>query len=94
MANPVCFVETKISFVGRKVGQCSEATAFFSGQLKRIFRHYGFVDIVIKPIEFVHPHTPPRLVPLSHKISRLLERIPVIKEMAGSLFISATLARH
>ena len=94
MANPVCFVETKISFVGSKVGQCSEATAFFSGQLKRVFRQHGFVDIVTKPIEFVHPHTPPRLVPLSEKISSLLESIPVIKEVAGSLFISATLAGH
>ena len=94
MANPACFIAKKIGFFRTKLVQCHESTAFFSGQLKRIFRRYGFVDIVIKPIEFVHPHTPPSLVPLSQRIGGLLERIPVIKEIAGSLFISATLARH
>jgi ubiquinone/menaquinone biosynthesis C-methylase UbiE len=94
MANPVCFMAKKIGLVNTKLIQCHESTAFFSGQLKRILRRYGFVDIVVKPIEFVHPHTPLRLVLLSQKISRLLEKIPVIKEVAGSLFISATLARH
>jgi len=94
MLNPICFLEAKIRFVGNRVGQCSEATAFLFWQLKKAFRQYGFVDIVIKPIEFVDPHTPPPLIPLSQKIGGLLERMPIIREVAGTLFISATLAGH
>ena len=94
MLNPACFITKRIGFVKTKLAECQESTAFFSGQLKKVFEQYGFADIVTKPIEFVHPRTPPRLVPLSHKISSLLERMPIIKEVAGSLFISATLARH
>jgi ubiquinone/menaquinone biosynthesis C-methylase UbiE len=94
MLNPLCLITKKIGFVRTRLVECQESTAFFSWQLKRVFRQYGFVDIVTKPIEFVHPHTPPRLVLLSHKISSLLERMPIMKEAAGSLFISATLARH
>ena len=94
MLNPLCLITKRIGFVRTRLVECQESTAFFSGQLKRVFGQYGFVDIVTKPIEFVHPHTPPRLVPLSEKISSLLESIPVVKEAAGSLFISATLAGH
>jgi ubiquinone/menaquinone biosynthesis C-methylase UbiE len=92
MLNPICFLEAKVGLVGRKVGQCPEATAFLFWQLREAFKQCGFIDILIKPIEFVDPHTPPRLIPLSQRIGRLLERMPLIREMAGTLFISAALA--
>jgi hypothetical protein len=49
----------------------------------------GFIDIVIKPFDFLHPAMPSSLIPLVASLGNLAEKLPLFKEIAGSLYISA-----
>jgi hypothetical protein len=47
----------------------------------------GFKNVNIFPYDFLHPITPKFLIPAVYKMSLLLEKIPLIKEIAGSVII-------
>ena len=64
-------------------------TAFTKWWIRDRLTEAGFVDVKVTPFDFLHPLTPRLLVPLVDRIGRLLEKIPVIKEFAGSLYIRA-----
>ena len=49
----------------------------------------GFTDIEIRPFDWLHPNTPPALIPLVQSWSQILETLPFIREGAGSLLIQA-----
>jgi hypothetical protein len=49
----------------------------------------GFTDISIVPFDFLHPWTPPLMIPVVNMIGRIAEKIPLVKEIAGSLIINA-----
>jgi SAM-dependent methyltransferase len=66
-----------------------DETAFVRWSLARRLRAAGFVDIRIVPFDWLHPSTPPRLIPLVGAVGRTLEALPLLREFAGSLFIHA-----
>ncbi len=64
-------------------------TAFTRWWIRDRLIEAGFVDVKVAPFDFLHPLTPKILIPLVDRIGRLLEKIPVIREFAGSLYIRA-----
>ena len=52
-------------------------------------RAKGFADVRVWPHEFMHPATPLRLIPSVQSLSYILEKLPVLREIAGSLLIFA-----
>ena len=64
-------------------------TAFTRWWIRDRLIEAGFIDVKVSPFDWLHPLTPRVLVPLVDRIGRLLERIPVIREFAGSLYIRA-----
>jgi len=56
-------------------------------QRKSHARKAGFEDVVVKPHEFLHPAVPKPLIPVAEAITVILESLPVIRQIAGSLFI-------
>ena len=89
MLNPQVFVERNVRFIGRWLENSPGETAFTRWGLQRTLARHGLVDIAIRPFDFLYPLTPARLVPAVERVGRLLERTPLVAEIAGSLLVSA-----
>ncbi len=88
MLNPQIMIQKNIPFIKKMLGDSPDETAFFKWPMKKLLERNGFKNIMVKPIDFVHPFTTPEFLlnPII-KISDFLEKIPLVKEIAGSLFI-------
>jgi SAM-dependent methyltransferase len=89
MLNPQIAIQKNVPWVKRKLGDSPDETAFFRWPLRRLLEQTGFRDVRIEPFDFLHPKTPVRLVNNVNALGRFLERIPVVSEFAGSLYIRA-----
>ena len=61
----------------------------FAGHYGDSYERADFARIQITPFDFLHPQTPSRLIPLIRTAGDWCERIPLISEIAGSLYIKA-----
>jgi SAM-dependent methyltransferase len=50
---------------------------------------YGFTNITIIPFDWLHPAVPQPLIGIARRMGTLLEKLPFIREFAGSLLITA-----
>ncbi len=89
MLNPQIMIQKNIRLVGKWVQDTEDETAFFRWSMARVLRKTGFVDVCVRPFDFLHPSVPDLLVGLFGVIGKLVERIPVLNEIAGSLVIQA-----
>jgi hypothetical protein len=87
MLNPQIAIQKNISWIKRKKGDSPDETAFLSWYIYSLLYDAGFVDIRIKPFDWLHSATPLKLVDAVDKIGSILEKIPVIREFADSLHI-------
>lgn len=49
----------------------------------------SFKKIEITPHDWLHPATPPVLIPVVLAVGRCLEKILIVREISGSLYIRA-----
>jgi 2-polyprenyl-3-methyl-5-hydroxy-6-metoxy-1,4-benzoquinol methylase len=89
MMNPQILVQKNISFIKEMLGDSPDERAFFRWQVVKLLDQLGFVDIVVFPYDFLHPLVPSPFISLVTSIGRMVEYIPLVKEIAGSLIISA-----
>jgi len=89
MLNPVVFVIKYVPWIKRKMGESPEETAFLRWDLAHILEEHGFGDITIEPIEFLIAGVPKLLAPALRKVGHLLERVPLVREISGTLLICA-----
>ena len=89
MLNPQIAIQKNIPWIKRKLGDSPDETAFFRWPLRRLLEQTGYRDIRIDPFDFLHPKTPVHLIDRVNRFGRLLEKMPVISEFAGSLYIRA-----
>lgn len=89
MLNPQVFLERTIPFVGRWLDNSPGETAFTRWRLRQHLVACGLVDVVVRPFDFLYPLTPERLIPAVERVGRWLERTPGVREIAGSLLVSA-----
>jgi 2-polyprenyl-3-methyl-5-hydroxy-6-metoxy-1,4-benzoquinol methylase len=87
--NPQIFCERKIPFLRKALHVSPDETAFVRWILKKQLLRHGFQNIRLQPFDFLHPATPQRLIPAIKGLGSILERTPVICEIAGSLSIYA-----
>jgi hypothetical protein len=73
--------------VRKWAGASPDETAFVRFQLERSMKRIGFVDVNIWPHEFLHPAIPEALIPPVEKLTSLLEKLPLVREIGGSLLI-------
>lgn len=93
MLNPQVAIEKNVPSIGRRLGTSPDETAFFRWQISSMLRNYGFTDVRVFPFDFLHPGTPDRWIDVVLRMSWVLERLPVIREFAGSLLISAVMRK-
>lgn len=87
MLNPQVFLERKFRRWFPYVSP--DETAFCAIRLAGTLRESGFKDVSITPFDWLHPATPPALMPLVSRLGRLAERLPLVREISGSLLILA-----
>ena len=88
MLNPQIILER--SFFRKYFKNSPDETAFIRFLLKRKLEKIGYKNVIIYPFDFLHPRTPDFLTGYVDALSRLLEKVPVISEIAGSLYIETT----
>ncbi|MCD4779306.1 MAG: methyltransferase domain-containing protein [Candidatus Omnitrophica bacterium] len=89
MLNPQIFIERNVGFVKSYLHVSPDETAFVRGPLRKKIFQYGFEDVTVAPFDFLHPLIFPPLVPFFQCFSLCIEKVPLLKEIAGSLFIQA-----
>jgi len=87
MLNPQVFMERKLRRLFPYVSP--DETAFVSWKLRRALRQKGFVDVEITPYDWLHPSVPRPFIRLVSVVGRAFETIPLLRELAGSLYIRA-----
>jgi len=90
MLNPQIAVQKNIPFVKRWLGDTPHETAFTRWGLAAALRRHGFAEVRIAPFDFLHPLTPRRAIPAASRLAFAAEAIPLLREIAGSLLITAT----
>jgi len=88
LLNPQIFLQKNIPILKRWAGDSPDEYAFTKWQIEGSLKRVGFRSIIVTPIEFLHPATPPRLIPLLSSLERVLENTP-IRHIGGSLLIEA-----
>lgn len=70
-------------------GLSDDEMAFTRSFARRLLSEAGFVEIEVVPYDFLHPLVPRALIPAVQRLGALLERTPLLREIAGSLLIRA-----
>jgi 2-polyprenyl-3-methyl-5-hydroxy-6-metoxy-1,4-benzoquinol methylase len=89
MLNPQIWLERNVGIIRRITGTSPDETAFYRWRLKELLLDEGFVNVSVRPHEFLHPAIPKFLIPIFQSLSAIAERVWVIREIAGSLLIRA-----
>jgi len=89
MMNPQIALQKNIPYIKRKLGDSPDETAFFRWQIYNLLKKQGFNKIEINTFDFLHPAVPSKLISVVSSIGYFCEKAPIIKEIAGSIFIKA-----
>ena len=89
MMNPQIALQKNIPYLKRKLGDSPDETAFFRWSITSLLKKQGFKKIEIKTFDFLHPAIPPKLINTITAIGQFCEKCPIVKEIAGSIFIKA-----
>lgn len=87
--NPIVWMERNIPYVRRKTNTSPDETAFFRWQLARDLRSAGFKEVKVLPVDFHYPGLWLNLYQRLSSCLTRLERVPLLREVAGSLLIAA-----
>ncbi len=87
--NPQVFAERKLPWLRRRLGVSPDEVAFVRWRLRALLRRLGLIEVSVEPFDFLHPLTPSFLIRPVEALGRWLERAPLLREIAGSLFVVA-----
>jgi ubiquinone/menaquinone biosynthesis C-methylase UbiE len=89
MLNPQIAIQKNVPAIKQRLGDSPDETAFFRWPLRQRLQRAGFREIQITPFDFLHPKIPAGWIPAVKAIGSLLEKTPLVSEIAGSLYIRA-----
>ncbi len=89
MLNPQIAIQKNIPFIKKAMGDTPDETAFFKWPLRKFLKRHGYTDISIEPFDFLHPWIPGGLSGTVDRVGRVIEKTPILREIAGSLRIFA-----
>jgi SAM-dependent methyltransferase len=87
--NPQVFAERRLSWLRRRLGVSPDEEAFLRWRLRALLQRVGLVEVSVEPFDFLHPLTPAFLIGPMLRLGGWLERTPLLREIAGSLFVVA-----
>lgn len=89
MLNPQIAIQKNIPWVKALLGDSPDETAFRKGPLRDQLLSVGLSEVEITPFDFLHPWVPKPLIGIVDAAGRIVEKIPWLREIAGSLMIVA-----
>ncbi len=88
LLNPQVWAERTIPWIGRWLDNSPSETAFTRWGLCRTLGAFGLTEVTARPFDFLYPLTPAPLIPVVERLGRVLEQVPVLAEIAGSLLVT------
>jgi 2-polyprenyl-3-methyl-5-hydroxy-6-metoxy-1,4-benzoquinol methylase len=89
MLNPQIMIQKNIPWIKERLNDSPDETAFFRWSLQSMLEKIGFTAVHITPFDWLHPRTSQSMIDSVAKTGLWLEKIPLVREFAGSLFIRA-----
>ena len=90
MINPIVYWGMHTSLGAKIIEKSPDEMAFERWQFQKQLSAFNFCDIKIMPFDFMFPPTPFFLIAPVKVLGDFLEKIPLIKEIAGCLYIVAS----
>jgi 2-polyprenyl-3-methyl-5-hydroxy-6-metoxy-1,4-benzoquinol methylase len=87
--NPQVFAKANSKRLSRWSRNAECQIALRESEVEEAARHVGLEEVVVVPYDILHPRTPARLVPAVQSTAFVLEHLPVVRKLCGTLFISA-----
>lgn len=87
--NPQVFVMFNLETAKERFGVSPDEMAFSRFRARRALAAAGFAGVSVKPFDFLHPSTPLPWLDGVARLGRGLEQTPLLKEIAGSLLLTA-----
>jgi len=87
--NPQITLMFRFGLLKERYGVSPDEMAFTRFRARRALESAGFVDVAVEPFDFLHPSIPEGWVERGLAASRALERIPLVREIAGSMLMRA-----
>jgi SAM-dependent methyltransferase len=87
--NPQITLMFRFGMLKERYGVSPDEMAFSRFRARRALQRAGFVDAAVEPFDFLHPSIPEGWVERGLAASRVLERIPLVREIAGSMLMRA-----
>lgn len=89
MLNPQICIQKNVPFIKRWMGDSPDETAIVRFKTAKQMKKIGYANIKIFPYDFLHPIVPKSLANVCSTIGQAIEKIPLLKEIAGSVIIYA-----
>jgi SAM-dependent methyltransferase len=87
--NPQVLLMFRYGPLKERFGVSPDERAFSRFRARRALERAGFVEVAVEPFDFLHPSIPEGWVERGLAVSRTLERIPLVREIAGSMLMRA-----
>jgi len=89
IVNPQVLLMFRFGPLKERFGVSPDEMAFSRFRARRALVRAGFVDVRVEPFDFLHPSIPQGWVERGLALSRALERLPLVREIAGSMLMRA-----
>jgi SAM-dependent methyltransferase len=90
MMNPQIALQKNIPALKKTLGDSPDESAFFIWSIRKKLKKNRFTRVDIIPFDFLHPRIPKGLIKNILPVADLAEKIPLLKQISGSLYIKAT----
>lgn len=87
--NPQVAVMFKVTALKGWFGVSPDEMAFTRFRARRILEEMGFAGVEVRPFDFLHPAVPAALVSAAAAAGSVFERVPLLREISGSLLLTA-----
>jgi ubiquinone/menaquinone biosynthesis C-methylase UbiE len=87
--NPNVFLGLNIPYLRKKMEFSPDESAFTRFYLATLLESLGYSNVRVKNYDFLHPLTPESYIDKMRRLSGILEKTPLVKEISGSLLIYA-----
>jgi SAM-dependent methyltransferase len=89
LLNPQVALMFKLGLTKRYFGVSPDEMAFSRFRARRALRAVGYAEPEVRPFDFLHPATPAPLIGLIAGLGRVLEALPLAREITGSFLVLA-----
>jgi hypothetical protein len=76
-----------VPWIKKRFGDSPHETAFVKWRIRSLLLRADFEKVEVTPFDWLYPATPVALMRTVRSLGGILERIPVMREFAGSLHI-------